>query len=265
MAVLDCRPLMKRKAIFVATGLAFAAMPACSRVFELSPADPPPDGGPIILQDVAVPPPFCEPRLGTALYCQDFDSNVVPTLPDLGTAKEKDGKVEVVSAISLSPPRGLVSNVSGSSASAAVVRSLQSSPNGVTLSADMLIATWTTDGAQMLQIELADGPSLCNVRLIGGATTWSVLQVCSRDGIESARTLTATTAPIVKSRWQRFGLSVGFQPRSSVSLTIDDVEAMRERALPDVHAAQTSIAYGVDLAEAGGAVVFTDNVLVTTP
>lgn len=262
---------MRRTVFALAIGVSGALTPACSRIFDLPTPEADPvdggsgEGGPFIRQDVDVAPAFCATLDAGALYCQDFDGNETPTLPDLGTVKQREGAIAIATTIALSPPRALAATVSGTLAAASLVRSLEAAPNGATLSTDILVSKWGGAGAQLLQLELADGQVVCTVRLLAGAQTWSALQICTRDGVETERKETASTEPVVLQRWQRVALTVGFQPRASISAAIDGRQILREPGLVDLHAANTSISYGIDGAEAGSAAVFVDNVLVTSP
>jgi hypothetical protein len=262
--------------------LAFAGTMACSYIFELpatttipgvdggidgsfdasvdAPTDAPPhyDAPPVI--------PFCATQTPPFLFCADFDDEPKVDLATVGELDVDGGVLVLSSAVSHSPPRSLLASiVRGTNAEASVVRALGTDPDGITLSFDMLVSAWTASKAELTAIELIGTNSDCSIRLDGNATTWLVTQVCHASGAETANVTTSSSAPVVKSHWQRFTLSVRFSPTKSVSLDVDGSRVLDAAGVDPLARAQASISLGTHLLPSGSATLFQDNVLVTSP
>ena len=271
-----------RRSLVVALG--FASTLACSYLVELpatstiapiedgAPADDAGEADDASPEDDGPPPydappvvPFCESRTSPSLYCADFDETPAPDMASIGAAQIDGGQLVLSNAVSLSPPRSLLATARGDASAAFVTRPLGESPDGVTLSFDLLVSAWATAAGELSGIELAEGPSQCVVRIDGAASTWSVTQVCGAGGLETARQTTASASPIVRGQWQRFALRVTFAPSTTVSLDVDGVRVVEAPGVLPLQRAPTTITLGAKLVPSGSVTMFQDNVLVTTP
>lgn len=268
-----------------ALALLAVAGPACSYIFELpetdvsttSPgaADGGGDGGPIVdAEPIVIPPdgapvtpvpPFCASTKKPSIFCFDFDGVPVPDAASLGDVHADGGRLDIANAVSLSPPRALLSTVSGGGSAAAVVHSLDASPDAVTLSFDQLVSAWSSTAAALSYVEFVSSATRCVARIVGDGTTWSVVQRCEASGVATAEVTTRTSAPMVKRRWQRFALAVTLAPPKRVTLDIDGSRVADVAALDDMNPVPTSIGLGIDRSESGDIALFQDNVLVTHP
>jgi len=264
----------------LAAALALVGTAACSYIFELPssdvlPAEPAGEGG---LEDAPVgdgpppyvptpPVPFCETQLTPFIYCSDFDDEPAPDLAGIGALQESDGRLSLSSAVALSPPRSLLVIARGSNAGASVTRDLAADPDGVSLSFDLLVSAWTTDGdgAQVSELVLGDPASRCALLLGGTATTWTLTQVCTAGGAETARVTNDSATPIVRGRWQRFRLGVAFAPAKSAFLEIDGTRVVEVAGAAPLQQGPTSIGLGMKSVSDGSVTLFQDNVLVTSP
>jgi hypothetical protein len=263
-----------RRPLLVALTLAGTA--ACSYIFELpeaavlptetgtgdASADAVVDDAPRYI-DAPPPIPFCATQTAPFLYCNDFDIEPAPDLASIGAVQTTGGQLLLSSAVALSVPRSLLSNIQGTSSVASVTHALEASPDGITLSFHQLVSAWDTPGATLSGIELTDGTRQCFVGLEGTAT-WTITQVCLEDGAETARESTDSASPIVRGRWQRFGITVTFTPSPTVTLDIDGARTTAAGVAPLARAA-TSITLGTKIAPSGSLTLFQDNVLVTSP
>ena len=254
---------------------------ACSYIFELpetttAPIEPGGEGG---LEDVSVaeastpppyvPPPsvpFCETQAAPFLYCNDFDDDPAPDLATIGAVQVTEGGQLLFSnAVALSFPRSLLATARGTNAAAAITRDLGTNPDGVTLSFDLLVSAWTTTDAQLAELVLTDPGSQCVVRIGGTATTWTVTQVCTAGGAETARVTNDSTTPIARGRWQRYRLGIVFAPTKNVFLEIDGTRVLEVPGAAPLQRAPTSIGLGAKSVTDGSVTLFHDNVLVTSP
>lgn len=266
----------------VAVALALVGAAACSYVFELpstNPIAPLPDAaledaadaGDASITDAApsfdAPPVvrFCDSQTSPSVYCSDLDEEPPPALASIGTTDAASGQLLLSNAVALSPPRSLLSSVSGDNAVGSLTRALGSDPEALRLSFDMLVSAWATVDARLSGVELATGDTRCVVRLDGSATTWALTQVCSVAGVETAKITTPTTSPIARARWQRFAIGVTLAPTRTVTLDIDGVRVVDVPAVDALVRGQASIALGTTLLANGTATIFQDNVLVTAP
>lgn len=261
--------------------LALAGTAACSYIFELPATSeiPSPEtdaGDADALPDAPVadaPPPydappeipFCASRTTPSLWCSDFDGVPPPELASLGTVQVTDAQLLLSNAVARSSPRSLLANIrGGSSSTASITHALGEGPDGLTLSFDLLVSAWDTTGAQLSEIVLAGTNGTCSVRLEGGATAWSVTQVCDAGGVETARSTTDALVPIARGRWQRFALEIVFGPTPSVTLDIDGARTNAAGVAP-LERAPASVTIGAKLIPVGSVTLFQDNVLVTSP
>lgn len=254
---------------------------ACSYIFELpsmsvlpAETDDPTDGGELDGESMAdgpppfdAPPPvpFCETQPTPFLYCSDFDDAPAPDLGSIGAVQTTNGQLLISSAVALSPPRSLLASARGTSSIAEIVHDLGASPDGVTLSFDLLVSAWTTTDALLSGIVLTGPASECLVGLGGTAASWTVTQICSAGGIETARVTNDSASPITPGRWQRFRLGVRFAPTKNVILDIDGARVLEVPGADPIERAPTSMGLGVKRIEDGSVTAFQDNVLVTSP
>lgn len=258
---------------------------ACSFIFELPASEvqiPGPDGSvldaatdaptdaPVIDApppvDVEPPPRFCATQTAPFVYCTDFDDVPTPTLASIGTAQVVGGQLALSNAVSLSPPRSLLASiVRGTNASASLTHSLGTDPDGLTLSFDMLVSSWSTSGARLAQIELGDAAASCVVRLDGDDTKWSLTQTCTSGGTETDSVTTASPTAIARGRWQRFAIGVRFAPSKTVTLDIDGTRVVDVAGVASLTRAGAAIGLGTQLVPTGSVTAFQDNVLVTSP
>ncbi len=255
---------------------------ACSYIFELPststvPIDAGDEGGldgTVAVGEGSTPPPyvpppsvpFCETQPAPFLYCSDFDDEPAPDLATVGAVQvTPGGQLLLSNAVSLSFPRSLLAVARGTNAAAAIARDLGGSPDGVTLSFDLLVSAWTTADAHLSEIVLTDPASQCVVRLGGTATTWTVTQVCTAGGAETARVTNDTATPIVRGRWQRYRLGIVFAPTKSVFLEIDASRVLEVPGVDPLQRAPTAIGLGAKSVPDGSVTLFQDNVLVTSP
>lgn len=259
--------------------LAVAGTMACSYVFELPASSILPvdtgdaatqarDAGDLTeagLDPVDAGLPFCPSQTTPFLFCADFDESAAPSLEVLGTVLATNGTVAVANVVSFSPPRSLVSTVNGADASGALRHPLGASLDALTLSFQLLVSAWNAPSAVLSQIELEDETSKCVVRLGGGATSWSVTQVCTAGGVETARLVTETNQSIELGKWHRFALSVKAGATKTVTLDIDGARVTDVPGLDGLHAAAAAVTLGVTQGPSGSVAIFQDNVLVTSP
>lgn len=266
----------------MALALALAGAAACSYIVELPTSDvsiPLPDASSDGAPDVALPEsdanpfepsaPFCASTTTPSLFCADFDGSPTPDLTTLGTVQTTTGSVlEIANAISLSPPRSLLSNVSGPDGSSRLVHTLGASPDALTVSSSLLLSTWKTTDARFTRIELrpadAGADSFCMVRLMA-ATTWFVTQVCFKSGVEVANRAAESGQLVELGKWHRFSLGVKLTAPKTVMLDIDGTRVVDVAALEEMQPSPATVAFGVERATSGQVVLFQDNLLVTSP
>lgn len=260
--------------------LTFAGTAACSYIFELpttseipppetdaGDAAPPPDAPATDAAPYEAPPeiPFCASRTAPSRWCIDFDDAAALELASLGTVRVADAQLLLSNAVARSSPRALLVNVRGGTRSAASIeRPLGEDAGGLTLAFAQLVSAWDTPEAQLSEIALAGADGACVVRLVGGASTWSLTQVCEASGVETARSTTDTHVPIARGRWQRFALEVAFDPTPSVALDIDGARTTAAGVAP-LERAPASVTIGAKLVPTGSVTLFQDDVLVTSP
>jgi hypothetical protein len=254
---------------------------ACSFIFELEPSTqalvgadgasdapaPVTDGPDPTVPDVAPrppPPPFCESRAQPTVFCADFDDEPAPQPSIVGEARTRDGRIALVSAVSLSPARSLSTIVSAPDGSAALVRALEGTPDGLTVSFDMLISSLQATSIQLTQIELRTGDSSCVIRLFGGAT-WSIAQSCTLEAGAPTSVITDTPRAVEQKGWHRYAMSIAFTPTKKVTFDVDNVRVVDVAALDAMNPAPTFVTFGIDSATGGSAVVFEDNLVITSP
>jgi hypothetical protein len=194
-----------------------------------------------------------------SLYCEDFDGTPPPNLASVGTVSTKDGTVAVDETTFLSAPAALRTSVIGTGSIATFTHALNGTPEGVTLSFDMLVSAWNTPRAQLASIKL-EGAGSCQFQLLADTTNYAVVQDCTTESIP-----TSTQRNVDVGHWHRFSLSIRFQPKATVTFTFDGAAVVDAAALPAIQPSRTSVSLGFAFANSGSAVLFHDNVLVTSP
>lgn len=270
---------MRRLAVALALVGGVVGVTACSYVFDV----PAPDALPVpnaaegdgAATDADIPEttpyvpeasiPFCETRPTPFLFCEDFDNEPPPDLATLGTVRAERGRVLLSNVVGYSPPRSLLTSTSGGDASAAIARTFEATPNGATLSFQLLVSALGPAPAQLSQLILTDGAAVCSVQLFGGPATFSITQVCTNGGAEVARIATDTAHPIARGQWHRYAVGLVFAPMPLVTFDVDGARIIEISGVAQLHAAPMSIELGIGQASSGAFVLFQDDVLVTTP
>jgi hypothetical protein len=213
------------------------------------------------------PPPFCASRQSPSLFCEDFDEGGGPVLADSGTVQTNLGALQVVNAIALSPPRSLVATATGNEASALFVPTLSEKAPQLAASASILLSTFTSTSADLMQIELtpnvADGGTgRCFARLTA-TTTWAVTQVCTDGDVETAKVVTDSGRPVERRQWRKFVLAL--TALGTFTLTIDDALVVHVTAVDPMFPAPSpqAVGFGIERSASGSLAVFYDNLLVT--
>jgi hypothetical protein len=274
---------MRRVLAAVAFASLSIALVACSYIFELPSLDftldagiategglgdggPVGDGGPPPIFKPP-PPPFCSSLTTPKVFCADFDDASPPTVDSVGTPQSQAGQLIVVDSVSLSPTRSLLLSASGAGSRALVVRSGVGATAGVTFSMDALVSKWLTTSAEIASVTLTGAGATCGVHLIGSGGSgggWSVVQSCATDA--GPQTVTSDAAhPIDPGSWHRFAVSVALGAPKKVTLDIDGVLTVDVGALDTFEPGQAAVSFGLDAMADGSAVVFLDDLLITSP
>jgi hypothetical protein len=287
----DCYPLIPR-----ALGLLslLGGLAACSYIFEsaipesdvlpattnpnvpIDPNDPDAGGCPDRLCDGGPIPdanpfdadvPFCE-TAGTSLFCADFDDNAAAGVNTFGTPQTSAGaRLEIATTISLSPGRSMLSIANGNGANSALVHPLGASPSDVTVASSILVTAFNATESRLTMLRITDGGATsCLVWLGTNATSnFTLTQVCTTGGVETAKLVTDTTRTIDRGRWHRYSIALKLAPTKTLTLDVDNVRVADVAAIDQITPQPTDAIFGIQNLVGTNVVLFQDNLRVTSP
>lgn len=225
------------------------------------------DGGPIPdANPFDADIPFCE-TAGTSLFCADFDDNPAAGVNTFGTPQASAGsRLEIATTISLSPRRSMLSIANGDGANAALIHPLGASPSDVTVASSILVTAYNATESRLTMLRITDGGATsCLVWLGTNATSFTLSQVCTTNGVEIAKFVTDIARTIDRGRWHRFSIALKLAPTKTLTLDVDNVRIADVAALDQITAQPTDAIFGIQNLVGTNLTMFQDNLRVTSP